>query len=374
MATGPRDTTSLVMLSGWDATELQNYQLQDGTTFGTVVGEMNAALTALNAELYSDPLWASAISFTDIPEIEYRDGASNGMEIHTEYGRPDAKRAATQGHMLPLVAYDRMLGWTWDYLRKARMSQIEADIADGIKDVRDQFRKAVLTRALQRIDDSGVAKGLGTGGYSPGFCTTAGSTGVDFVPPSFGGASFANTHEHYIATSASGSYTVAIFQAVRAHLREHGHQAPYEMWIGPGSEVAVKALTGFVPVQQWGINYSSTVSTATGLNGDIRSLTGAYYIGVLEEMKVMVVPGIPLYYGFAYKSYGQNSSRNPFKVRLQKGQMRPQAVAMPNPNSAGRYPLQDIMLFAEFGVGVNDRTAGSAQYNNNGTWADGVAT
>ena len=279
-----------------------------------------------------------------------------------------------RGTCCPLLAYDRMLGWTWDYLRKARMAQIEADIADGIKDVRDQFRKSVLTRALQRIDDSGTAKGLGSGGYSPGFCTTAGSTAVDFVPPSVGGATFLNTHEHYIATAASGSYTVAIFQAVRAHLREHGHQAPYEMWIGPGSEVAVKALTGFVPVQQWGVNNAITVSTAVGLNGEIRSLTGAYYIGILEEFKIMVVPGIPLYYGFAYKSYGQNSSRNPLKVRLQKGVTRPQAIAMPNPNSAGRYPLQDIMLFTEFGIGVNDRTAGSAQYNNSGTWADGVAT
>lgn len=374
MATGPRDTTSLVMLSGWDATELKNYQLQDGTNFATVVAEMNAALTALNGELYSDPLWASACSFTDIPEIEYRDGASNGMEVHTEYGRPDAKRAATQGHMLPLLAYDRMLGWTWDYLRKARMAQIEADIADGIKDVRDRFRLSILTRALQRIDDSGTAKGLGAGGYSPGFCTTAGSTAVDFVPPSVGGVSFANTHEHYVATAASGAFTVAIFQDVRAELREHGHQAPYEFWIGPGSEVAVKALTGFVPVVQWGVNYASTVSTAVGLNGDIRSLTGAYYIGMLEESKVMVVPGIPLYYGFAYKSYGQNSARNPLKVRLQKGVMRPQAIAMPNPNSAGRYPLQDIMLFTEFGVGVNDRTAGTAQYTNNATWADGTPT
>ena len=54
--------------------------------------------------------------------------------------------------------------------------------------------------------------------------------------------------------------------------------------------------------------------------------------------------------------------------------MRPQAIAMPNPNSAGRYPLQDIMLFTEFGVGVNDRTAGTTQYTNNGTWADGTAT
>lgn len=373
MATGPRDTTSLVMLSGWDATELQNYQLQDGTNFGTVVGEMNAALTALNGELYSDPLWASALSFTDVPEIEYRDGASNGMEVHTEYGRPDAKRAATQGHMLPLLAYDRMLGWTWDYLRKARMAQIEADIADGIKDVRDQFRKAILGRVLQRTDDSGTAKGLGAGGYSPGFCTTAGSTSVDFVPPTVGGTSFLNTHEHYVATSASGSFTLAIFQDARSELREHGHQAPYEMWIGSGSEAAIKLLAGFVPVAQYGVNYASTVST-TMLPSEMRSLTGAYYIGMLEEFKVMVVPGMPSYYGFGYKSYGANSSRNPLKVRLQKGVARPQAIAMPNPNSAGRYPLQDIMLFTEFGVGVNDRTAGTTQYTNNGTWADGTAT
>jgi hypothetical protein len=88
----------------------------------------------------------------------------------------------------------------------------------------------------------------------------------------------------------------------------------------------------------------------------------------------MVVPGMPNYYGFGYKSYGQNSSRNPLKVRLQKGSTRPQAIAMPNPNSGGRYPLQDIMLYTKFGVGVNDRTAGTTQYTNSGTWADGTAT
>jgi len=361
------------MLSGWDATELKNYQLQDGTTFDAVVGEMNAALSALNAELYAEPLWAAALSWTDVPEVEYRDGASNGMEVHTEYGRPDAKRAATQGHMLPLIAYDRMLGWTWDYLRKARMSQIEADIADGIKDVRDRFRVSILTRALQRIDDSGVAKGLGAGGYSPGFATTAGSTSVDFVPPSVGGTAFLNTHEHYIGITG-GAHTAAVFTDVRAELREHGHNAPYIYWAGPTEETAIKALTGFVPVAQMGVNYASTVSTTSMAPSTVQSLTGAYFIGMFDEIQVWIVPGVPQYYGFGFKSYGVNSARNPLKVRLQKGVMRPQAIAMPNPNSSGRYPLQDIMLFTEFGVGVNDRTAGTARYTNSATWADGTPT
>ena len=43
MAIGPRDTQSLVMLTGWDATALQNFKLQDGTTYATIVGQVNAA-------------------------------------------------------------------------------------------------------------------------------------------------------------------------------------------------------------------------------------------------------------------------------------------------------------------------------------------
>ena len=135
MAKGPRDTSSLVMLTGWDATELQNFQLQDGTTYEQVVAELNAVLNALNNEVNNDPLWATLCSFTDIPEVDYRMGASNGMQRHTEYGRPDAARAVVEGHMLPLLSWDRMLGWTWDYLREARLSQVRADIAEDRKSV-----------------------------------------------------------------------------------------------------------------------------------------------------------------------------------------------------------------------------------------------
>ena len=52
---GFRDTRSLVMLDGWDATALRNYQLQDGTTFDRVVAELNMALQGVSAELFSDP-------------------------------------------------------------------------------------------------------------------------------------------------------------------------------------------------------------------------------------------------------------------------------------------------------------------------------
>jgi hypothetical protein len=82
MPRGPRDTLSLVMMTGWDATELQNFTLQDGTTYAEVVSRLNAALAALNAEFNNDWM-AELLSYQDNPDVEYRIGASNGFETHT---------------------------------------------------------------------------------------------------------------------------------------------------------------------------------------------------------------------------------------------------------------------------------------------------
>ncbi len=374
MALGPRDTTSLVMLSGWDATELRKYELQDGTSFASVVSTLNGALTAVSGELYNDPIWSALVSYTDQPDLEYRVGTSNGMELFTEYGRPDPKRSDTQGHMLPLKAFDRALGWTWDYLRKARMMQIEADIQDAVKDVRDKYRVELLTRLLKRGDDSGAANGLGTSGYSPGFATTAASTDVDFTPPAYGGNTFSSTHEHYVPI-AGGAFTAAVFQDAKAELLEHGHLPPYEFIVGISDQTTIEGLTGFVPTARNLVTYGSTQDLASF--GPTYLTNGAYAIGTIHDCKIWVVPGVPQYYGFAWKSYGANSQRNPLRIRVQKGApARPTIQAFPDPRSgAGAvYPLQYMMFFTEFGVGVADRTNGTARYVNNAAWADGTAS
>jgi hypothetical protein len=359
------------MLAGWDATALKNFDLQNSTNYVEVVGQMNAALGALNAELTSG-LWGQLCSWTDEPSLEYRQGSSNGFEVHTEYGRPDAKRADTTGHMLPLLPYDRILGWTWDYLRKSRPSQLDADIADAIKDARDIYRQKILTRLLQRGDDSGAAKGLGTAGESPGFATAAASTGVDFTPPTFGGTSFDSDHEHYVAT-AGGAFTNAIFEDAKSELREHGHEPPYEFLIGPSDESSVRDLTDFTAVTSDLVALGLTQDRALLENS--ADAVGSYAIGAISDFAVRVVRGIPQYYGFGFKSYGQGSQRNPLKIRVEKGRSVPAVTAMVNPLAgSGRHPIQDLMLFVEFGVGVADRTNGTAQYNNNATWADGTVT
>ncbi len=372
MAIGPRDTTSLVMLTGWDATELQNFKLIDGSSYATVVGQVNAALGALNAEFLGDPLWSALVSYTDQPDLEYRVGSSNGFDDHTEFGRPDAKRAATEGHMLPLKDYDRGLGWTWDYLKKARLSQLQADIADAIKDARDKWRVVLLTRLLKRGDDSGTNLGLGSSGYSPGFATTAAQTSVDFVPPAFGGTSFDNTHEHYVGI-AGAVFTNAVFSDAKSELREHGHEPPYEFIAGPSDETTIRGLTDFVETASSLVAYGAMQDKA--LLSPMSQGFAGYYIGTIHDFAVRIVPGMPQYYGFGWKSYGANSQRNPLKVRLFNGRSVPMVEAMTDPRAGNATtPLQYLMLYFEFGVGVADRTNGTARYVNNATWADGTPT
>ncbi len=371
---GPRSSKHLVILTGWDADELEKLSLEDGTTYRQVVAMMQGGLAAIVNEFTNS--WYSGLFYvTSEPTVEYRVGSSNGFERYTEYGRPDAKRGATEGHMLPLIPFDRGLGWTWEFLRKARPSQLQADMADTLKDVRDLMRQEILGRCLQRGDDSGSANGLGSSGYSPGFATTAASTSVDFDPPDYNGTSFDNTHEHYVAI-AGGAFTNAVFQDAKDELHEHGHNPPYEFITGPSDEDTIRGLSDFTPVPEQLVNYGATqdVARASGMTAP----DGSYIIGTIEDFNVRVVRGVPQYYGFGWKSYGRNSQRNPLYIRTSQndpmnGALR--VVAMPDPReNSGQLPLQHLMLFTEFGVGVGDRTNGTARYVNNATWADGTVS
>jgi len=366
MALGLRTTKDLVSLTGWDDTALAAFTLQDGTSFAEIVADINTALNALNGEIAGDPTWSSLVSYDEAPDVEYHVGSSNGFSTYSEHTRPDAQRAATEGHMLPLIAKDRALGWTWKYLKEARTSQIVADVREAITDARTLYRVQVLTRALKRTDDSGAAKGLGSSGYSAGFATAAASTNVDFVPPTSLGNTFTSAHEHYVGI-AGGLYTLAVFQDAYSELWEHGHVGPFDFWISETDRSTVEGLTGFVPAAESLIRYGSTQDLAN---------VGDGYLGVIENFRVRVMPGMPQYYGIGFKSYGSNSQRNPIRIRVPKGMSSLEFTAMSDPSSGAgaAYPLQYLMLYTEFGVGVGDRTAGTPRYVNNATWADGTPT
>ena len=267
--------------------------------------------------------------------------------------------------MLPLIAYDRMMGWTWDFLKRARTSQVEADFADAIKDARTRRRVSILTRILQRADDTTVASGLGATGISPGFATDAGTTGCDFVPPSNAGSVFDSTHEHYVGITG-GVFTNAVFTDVYDELREHGHEPPFDFLCPTADRAEIEALTDFTPV--------GTALIRLGTTQDV-ALVGSEYFGVMgANIQLREVRGMPANYGFGYKSYGRLSSRNPLRIRVPKGKSAIQVVARTNPNQVSNSPLQNLMLELEFGVGVGDRTAGTPRYMTSETWTAGTAT
>jgi hypothetical protein len=150
--------------------------------------------------------------------------------------------------------------------------------------------------------------------------------------------------------------------------------APYDVLIGISDETTVRGLTGFVPVAQQQVAYGTSVSLAT-FQAEDDERSGSYYIGIIEDCRVRVVPGMPQYYGFGYKTYGMNNPRNPLRVRVERGRSMPMFTAMTNPKSGrGYYPIQQLILYGEFGVGVGDRTNGTPRYVNNAAWSDGTPT
>jgi hypothetical protein len=176
---------------------------------------------------------------------------------------------------------------------------------------------------------------------------------------------------------SGGAFTNAVFEDAKDELQEHGHNPPYEFVVGPSDEDTIRGLSKFTPAPEMLVNYGSTQDTAR-VDQYAVGFDGSYVIGAIEDFSVRVVRGIPQYYGFGWKSYGRNSQRNPVYIRVSdnapmNGSL--QVVAMPDPRGGGyQNPLQHLMMFTEFGVGVGDRTNGTPRYVNNASWSDGTVT
>jgi hypothetical protein len=133
----------------------------------------------------------------------------------------------------------------------------------------------------------------------------------------------------------------------------------------------VSGLTGFVSVNealdQPGIDWPRQTTSPA------RPSTASGRSALSSGFRVWVVPGIPQYYGFGFKSYGPNSIRNPLRVRLPEGETRPACADLPRQPHARYHAIQNLMIQTRFGVGVGDRTNGTPRYVNNANWADGTA-
>jgi hypothetical protein len=360
---GPRDLKDRVLADGWDATELEKLRSESDITIEEITNLLAGTLAALNAELLADPWLSLLFNVTTEPTVEYRQGTTTAVTDHTEYGAVDEQRGATQGHMLPLKAYDYALGWTWDYLRKCRRSQVDADIQGVVQAWRDAWEKKLLTRFFQAADDSGAAKGLGSSGYSPGFAHTAGSTNVDFVPPPYEGKTFANTHEHFnFVNGVSAANWQTGIDELTADLFEHGHPSPFDLIVSYADQGTVQDLTEFRTRPQPEIKYGDTQDVA---------MVGEQYIGVVNTpsgiARVKISNRLPQYYMGCFKAYGVRNPRSPLIVRYSDDMGL--VATLLRGKSYRQFPIEQLLTFGEFGVGAQDRTNGAACEMNSASWA-----
>jgi len=361
MPVGPNDLKQFTLPATWDAAYLERYRLADGVTYDQLVADIGTGLTLANADLLRDPLLSSLVSTTTEIALEYRVGVTNGFQEHTEYSRPDAGRGATSGHMLPLKGYDRGLGWTWDFLRKARRMQIDADIAAAMQDLRDLFARTVLTRLFRSTFEP-----VGAGRSVP--LADGGVADANYVPlpyPDRGGT-FTSAHTHL--AFLDGIIQANLETAV-AHVWEHGYDAPYDLLIAQAdiaSWTNTANVTGFVPRPDPLLRYGATADLAN---------VSTEYIGAVETdygaCRMRVSGRVPTGYWAVYKSYGAMDDRNPLKVRLDPtvGQTIARLLAG---DHIREFPLENAILFAEFGVGVADRVSAIVVRNDAAAYVNPV--
>lgn len=355
---GPNDLKQFALPTYIDAAYISKYRLASGETYEQYIGEVTQALAMQNGALLSDPMVGGLISLTSEMMAEYAIGVSNGFNVATEYGRGDAQRGKTTGHMLPLIAYDRPTGWTWMSLQKARRAQLDADIASILADLRNIWHKNILARLFKSTYDS-----VGSGRSVP--FADGGTADSAYVPPFMPdrATEFAYTHQHYAALN--GITQANLVTAVK-NVWEHGHDAPYELLV-PQADIAswtaVATVTGFVPRASSLIRYGSTQDLAN---------VAESYIGAVETdygpVQMRMNARIPTGYWALYKSYGAQDQRNPLKVRYNE-RYGIGAILLAG-DHIRTYPLENAIAFSEFGVGIGDRTA-AVLIENSG---DGVYT
>jgi len=331
----------------WDETEITKARLADGRSLAEITGDVQRGLQLLNGTLLSMPHYAGMFSVQNEPEVEYIIGVNNGWQEATEYGRPDPKRGATTGHMLPIKPYDYALGWTMMYLRKARGIKLDADVRAMMTDGRDLWQKALLTRFFKK---EGETVGSTSNASVP--LADGGDTDSTYVPPkSPEGETFTSAHDHFLRHA---SISDANLGTTLETLQEHGHESPFDLVSARADASSWTGLTGYKAPEWPGIVYHAS--------GVERAAVGevSIYFGYVETdygiVRLWLTPRVPTAYYGVFKSYGQGDPRNPLRVRISEQVGFGYNLVPGNWTNA---PTQLLVGYTEFGVGIGeDRTNG----------------
>jgi hypothetical protein len=346
MALGYSDLKNLIKMPGnWDLSYLKKYEMSDGTTFDAVALEVAGAITAFNSSLASG-YWAQYIRPTTELTVEAPTGNATRMQAISEYSRLDPQRGETTGWMLPRYDKGTALGWTEKGLRRGRRAGIEADIRMAIEAAQNEWQISLMETLFRS-----TAVTVGSSGKAVPFAD-AGVADAGYIPPSYGGKTFAASHTHYFRKSDDAAGRLSFVTDGVTTLLEHGIMGPFDL-IVPEADIADwAAVTGFKKPER-GVLITAGVETRAQISEE-------EYIGIIEVdrgyVRIKQSPRLPTDYAGIFKPTGFGSPLTPLAVRFEEGQ--PQGLALKA--RINQYPLEDAQMEFTFGFGVQNRLAGAA--------------
>lgn len=354
--------------AGVDATRLAQWRLRDGSSYQALRNRIATEITQLNADLVQS--WGNLIYITTEDYFEYQNGgALADMPDTTELDRAENSKAETVGHTIDLREKSDGIGGSGKFWRDARMSVIDANIAQKIQKGRQTLEKSILTRLFNNTVNAVGAAGTG---FDMPFANASAS--VSYAPPAYGGNTFDTTHDHYIGYNSGASATAAtMLNGLAATVVHHGHTGNLRAVVSEADIALYHALgdsfimptAGRVVIMDRGGDTSGATFFNNRPYGD-RPMSGTYYIGDFVStsgiIELYATARVPTGHAAVYNSYGINSPMNPIAVRI-----HPDVgfgfYIREIPDETTTYPVKQIDVVIEYGVSTNaPRTNGASGF------------
>lgn len=354
---GLADVKHVIRMPGyWDLTEMRKWQLKDGVTFDQMILRMGAALALFNGSLRTGYL-SNFMQVSPGLTLEYDSGGdSASLAEISEYDNPDPILAESTGHMIPLKDYGGSLGWTYMGLRRAHRGHLDRDIRRLLERAKNTWEKALLTRLYKSTYDA-----VGSGGRSMPFAD-GGTADANFIPTSWDGKTFANTHTHYFRQTDDAAGRLAAATSMAETLYEHGIMPPYDLQIPAADITDWTGVTGFKkPERSW----------LQTMGVEARAKVADDYIGILELDRtwcfIKPLNRLPANYAGLFKPTGFNNPAAPLMIRYEEG--FPMGLTLVG--ELKNFPMEQAIAYFTFGAGIANRVAGAAAYfNSTGSYVD----
>lgn len=369
---GPLTLQNKALPTGVDGARVAQWMMREGITYGEFVNRVSLALGAINQMLVDK--WGFLFGITEEIMMEYPNGGTvNPMAELTDIDSPVMIQGTTIGHMLPLRYYGNAVGGSKRYFRDTRLAQIQAQISTIAQRGVWRFEQKLLGRFFDSDEEA-----IGAAGYSVPFVHGSGGN-VDFAPPSYDGASFTTSHDHFIGYDSGSKNMGDVLEGLAATLAEHGHTAPFTGLVSRADIALFNALTNWVTIVDNAVQVIDRGSSTTGSNFFARGTRDLGRIGFYQSqvglVELVASNRIPTKYVGMTKSYGNNDPRNALAVRVHPQRGFGLAV-VPETTLDDDFPIKKLDVDFEFGVGIgSDPTNGAVGYLvSGGSYTDGTVS